>query len=98
MARRAFHEQPRLELAIELSEPRCGGVHTCGIRWWTIVGGCDGSRSTAQVLQRAARNPQQEQVQDGEKAELEADRNGLEHREVPPGLLQLERDNRRAEL
>ena len=42
----------------------------------------------------AAHDPQQEQVEDREKAELESDRDGLEH----DRLLQLEPDHRCAEL
>ena len=46
-------------------------------------------RAAAQVLQRAARDPQQEQVEDGEEAELQADGDGFEH---PAGLLDHEPD------
>ena len=51
--------------------------------------------AAAQVLQRAARHPQQEQVEDGEEAELQGDGDGIEH---GGGLLQLEGRARGAEL
>ena len=53
-------------------EPRGGCVHARGVRRRTLLG-CDNAAATSQIFQGAPRDPEQEQVEDGQKAELEAD-------------------------
>src|SRR4051812_16369787 len=83
-ARRALHDQPRLQRGAARADRR-GGVQP-----GRVVRGRGGpevlrlaGRATrdaaAQVLQRAARDPQQEQVEHREEAELERDGDGFQH-------------------
>ena len=64
--------------------PRRGGRRRrprCGCRWRRAAARprrAAGRRARAQVLQRAADDPEQEEVQDGEEAELEGDGDRLE--------------------
>ena len=60
------------------------GVHRRSRRRGGATPRPGGSPAAAQVLQRAARDPQQEQVEDGEEAELQADGDGFEHAVTPP--------------
>ena len=97
VARSRFDEQPRLE-PVEIIESGCRVIHPGRIRGRpVVVRRGDTAPAASQISQRTPRDPHQEEVQHGQEAELQTHRNRREHWAARL-LLQLECDQRRAEL
>ena len=110
VARGARDDEPRRDVGAAVQRAEAGGGVHAGrvLRRDRRAAAPAAEGAAAQVLQRAARDPQQEEVEHGEEAELQADGDRFEHvglslvvrgerwplagERTPDGLLDLEAD------